>query len=278
MDRKWGLLTVAFVLALAVCAWWIAITAPSKDAGLLKWQFVVVELVLVALCIFAGLLVNSRMDGILIDDRNKISLSRFQWVVWVILILGGYYAEAIWNMSNGFSFPVIQTQLLALLGISSGSAVVSNIITDSKKATPPTTAPVVAAPAAPAAAGAPAPAAVPAPAALHADPAVIARSPLRVGSMVANTTAVQASWRDMFVGDEVATDQTVDISRLQKLIITILLAAAFMTFLWKALGDVGAAKGLLMPSFGEDSTGFLWLLGISHGAYLAQKAAPKATS
>lgn len=277
MDRKWGLLTVLFVLALAACAWWIAITAPSKDAGLLKWQFVVVELVLVALCVFAGLLVNSRMDGILIDDRNKISLSRFQWVVWVILILGGYYAEAIWNMSNGFSFPVIQTQLLALLGISSGSAVVSNIITDSKKATPPTPAPAVAAPAAPAVAGvAPAPAA--APAAMRADAAVIPRSPLRVGSMAANTQAVQASWRDLFVGDEVANDQTVDVSRLQKLIITILLAAAFMTFLWKALADVEAAEGLLMPSFGEDSTGFLWLLGISHGAYLAQKAAPKPTS
>jgi len=277
MDRKWGLLTVVFVLALALCAWWIAITAPSKDAGLLKWQFVVVELVLVALCVFAGLLVNSRMDGILIDDRNKISLSRFQWVVWVILILGGYYAEAIWNMSNGFSFPVIQTQLLALLGISSGSAVVSNIITDSKKATPPTPAPAVAAPAAPAVAGvAPAPAA--APAAMRADAAVIPRSPLRVGSMAANTQAVQASWRDLFVGDEVANDQTVDVSRLQKLIITILLAAAFMTFLWKALADVEAAEGLLMPSFGEDSTGFLWLLGISHGAYLAQKAAPKPTS
>ena len=41
-DKKWGWFTVLFVLALAVCAWWIAVT---KDPALVRCQFVVVELV-----------------------------------------------------------------------------------------------------------------------------------------------------------------------------------------------------------------------------------------
>jgi hypothetical protein len=64
---------------------------------------------------------------------------------------------------------------------------------------------------------------------------------------------------------------------LQKLIITVLLAVIYLTYLWAKLAEAKAGTALAMPTFGDDTNGFLWLLGISHGAYLAQKATPKPT-
>jgi hypothetical protein len=271
-NEGWGWLVVAFVFALAICAWWIAAKA---DPTWLRTQFLVVEAVLVGLCMVAGIMIHSRVDGILIDDRNRISLSRFQWVVWLILILGSYFAEVIWNITQGTAFPVIQTQLLALLGISSGTAVVSNVITENKKTTPPPPAMPAEAPSA----GGSGPTTR---TTVSSGPMVAATAPpappathRTVGSMAANSAPVVASWRDLFLGDEEATYRTVDISRLQKLIITVLLAAVYVTFLWTALGKAAPGLGLAMPTFGDDTNGFLWLLGISHGAYLAQKTTPK---
>ena len=271
-NRSWGWLVVAFVLALAICAWWIAAKA---DPTWVRIQFLVVEAVLIGLCIIAGLMIHCRIDGILIDDRNRISLSRFQWVVWLLLILGSYFTEMIWNISQGAAFPVIQTQLLALLGISSGTAVMSNVITENKKSAPPPPALPTQAPVA----GGSGPATR---TTISSGPMVAASAPppppsthRAVGSMAANSDPEVASWRDLFLGDEEATYRTVDISRLQKLIITVLLAAVFVTYLWSALSKAAAGAGLAMPTFGDDSNGFLWLLGISHGAYLAQKATPK---
>lgn len=272
-DKKWGWFTVLFVLALAVCAWWIAVT---KDPAVVRCQFVVVELMLIGLCVVAGLMVHSRIDGILIDDRNRISLSRFQWVVWLVLILGAYFTESIWNTSQNLALPIIQTQLLALLGISSGSAVVSNVIAENKKTTPPPAAVPVQAPVA-AAPGNPTTrmSATNGPMVVAAAPPPPPATHRVVGALAANSTAGVASWSDLFLGDEEATYRTVDISRLQKLVITVLLAAIYLTYLWTELGKATIGTALAMPTFGDDSNGFLWLLGISHGAYLAQKATPK---
>jgi heme/copper-type cytochrome/quinol oxidase subunit 3 len=60
---------------------------------------------------------------------------------------------------------------------------------------------------------------------------------------------------------------------LQQLVITVLLGIAFITLQWSALAKPGAA-GLQLPTFDENSS-FLWLLGLSHAAYLAYKAPTK---
>ncbi len=197
-------------------------------------------------------------------------------MVWLVLILGAYFTESIWNTSQNLTFPVIQTQLLALLGISSGSAVVSNVITENKKTTPPPAAMPVQAPVA-AAPGNPTTrmSATTGPMVVAAAPPPPPASHRVVGALAANDTAKVASWSDLFLGDEEATYRTVDISRLQKLVITVLLGAIYLTYLWTELGKAAAGAALAMPTFGDDTNGFLWLLGISHGAYLAQKATPK---
>jgi hypothetical protein len=256
MLGKWGLLTLAFLLALAACAFWIDAMGPSTKPSVVRLQFVVVLLVLVGLCVAAGMIVHGRIDGILIDERNRVSLARFQWVLWFLVILSGYFTEAIWNAAKEADPPTIQNQLLALLGITSGSAVISSLITDAKKAAPPPVAPVVVAP---------------------ANAAAVPPRPCpacQLGAMACHLGPDNASWSDLYTGEEAANFGIVDVSRLQKLVVTILLVMAFMVFLWGKLGEAATATALAMPTFDENGS-FLWLLGISHAAYLAQKATPK---
>ena len=89
-----------------------------------------------------------------------------------------------------------------------------------------------------------------------------------------NFNPADASWSELFMGEQAATRYVVDIGRLQKLIITVLLGIAYLVWL---CNDLTAPKeiGLNMPSITD---AFVWLLGISNGAYLAAKAPTKLPS
>jgi hypothetical protein len=255
---EWGWFTLLFLIALALCALWI-----WADQQHLQYQWIVVSAVIIGMCMSAGWLVNGRLDGILIDDRNRISLSRLQWVAWFAVLLGGYFAGAVWNVAYMENwkikghFPDMQADLWALLGIVSASAVASNMILDRKKSQPAQTgrAPNTALNTAPPRPG----------------------QPDQVGSIDRNITPKEASWADLFLGEEVANRDVVDISRLQKLFITVLLVLTYIRLLWIGLGHPSSTTGFDMPpvSDPQGGQGFLWLLGISHAAYLAYKATPK---
>lgn len=259
-SSGWGWLTLLFLISLALCALWI-----WADQQHLQYEFIAVSLVIVGLCMFAGWMVNGRLDGILIDDRNRISLSRLQWVAWFIVLLGGYYVGAVWNVAYmahweiSGHFPDMQPDLWALLGIVSASAVASNLIVDRKKQNgQPDTGPAANAVTPP-------------------GPQPVPGYPDQIGSMDRNVTAAEASWADLFLGEEVANRNNVDVSRLQKLFITVLLLVAYARLLWIALGSPDELTGMNMPTVSDPQGGhgFLWLLGISHAAYLAYKATPK---
>jgi hypothetical protein len=234
-------ITLLLLIALVLCGWWIE---NIKTIGHLKTPWIVVMAVLVIVCAFAGHLVNGRIDGILIDDRNRISLSRFQWVIWLIIVSGGYFTMAVWDVANGFDVPRLDEQTLILLGIVSGSAVVSTVLVNNKKAQ--TDAPKV-------------------------PPAVNDTAALQSGAADVNVTVQEASWSDLFMGEDAANRYVVDISRLQKLIFTVILALAYLAWLWVIFSK---DKPLAMPMIGPDSN-FNWLLGISHLAYQGAKAVPK---
>jgi hypothetical protein len=256
-QRQWGGIIALLILLLIVCAWWIVslYSDPGKSANLHS-PFIAIAAVLTGFSALAGYLINGRIDGILIDDRNRISLSRLQWVAWLIVLLGGYYTEAIWNMVGKSPFPNMQPDLWALLGIVSGSAVASNLIVDKKKtAQQPTDGHSRAAPAQPG-------------------------QPDQIGSIDRNVTVGEASWADLFMGEEAANRDVVDISRLQQLVITVLLVVSYAKLLWDKLGIAMGTMDMPevsngVPANGMTGHGFLWLLGISHGAYLAYKATPK---
>lgn len=256
---RWGWFTILFLLLLVACAIWIA------HGGLvrLKWPWFAVMAILVGMSMYAGCMINGRIDGILIDDRNRISLSRFQWVMWLVILLGGYFVEAVWNAAHFVDFPTMDPRLYVLLGIVSGTAVASNLIVENKK-TPGAAREIAhALPGGPAAAPAGAPAVV---AGLGPDPVQ--------GAMDVNASPADASWSELFMGEQAANRYVVDISRLQKLIITVLLGIAYLTWLCNDLTDPKAA-GMNMPSITDT---FVWLLGLSNGAYLAAKAPTKIPS
>jgi hypothetical protein len=238
-SYKGAILTLLLLISLALCGWWIE---NIQTVGHLKTPWIVVMAVLVILCAFAGYLVNGGIDGILIDDRNRISLSRFQWVVWVIIVGGGYFTIAIWDVANTGNLPKLDEQTLILLGIVSGSAVLSTLLVNKKKAQ--TNMP-------------------PAPVALN-------DAPGQAGAADANASVAEASWSDLFMGDDAANRYVVDISRLQKLIFTVILALTYLSWLW-VIFSKDKPVPLEMPHIGPDSN-FNWLLGISHLAYQGGKA------
>lgn len=273
-NLRWGLLTLGTVVALGVCAGWVAHIGPARlpPTGSvsvdLTIQWLMVEVAIAVAWGIAGCFAYQRPDGIFIDDRYRISLSRFQWVVWAAVLFGAYFTESVWNISHGFSIPRLQPDLLQLLGIVAAAPVVSNMIVDHKKSD--------------SSRSSSAPGARPTFPTLPA-PAPAAGLPAQIGSIDRNVTPSEASWADLYLGEEVANRNVVDVSRLQKLIITLLLVITYCEMLWEQLGHVvvaAAAKptpsvGAAMPSV---DTGFLWLLGISYGAYLAYKATPKTPS
>jgi hypothetical protein len=271
---KWGMLTLWLAAALALCAYWIDHIEPNKAPTTgaasvdLRGCWIAVELVLLAACVLAGSFAYGRVDGILIDDRNRTSLARFQWVVWAVALLGAYFTEAVWNMGHGYSVPVLQSDLLKLIGIVAASPVVSNLIVDQKKNGPTTSSSIprtrVASSMLP-----------------ESDPPPGAS--VQTGSIDRNLTFADASWADLYLGEEVANRGVVDVSRLQVLIVTIVLVITYLNLLWDGIGHVVASTtanatpsyGAIMPTV---DSGFVWLLGISQGAYLAYKATPKTPS
>jgi len=261
--NRWAALTILFIGAMVACSFWTASSAWALDSTHIRTQWLVMEAILLSLCIGAGYLVNHRPDGVFINSDNRISLERAQWIAWLAVLLGGFYIESIWNVAVGWedlqkgSFPDMQPELYALLGIVSGSVVVSNVIVDGKKNAP----------------NAPPP---------PQNPQI--GTPTQKGLIDQNVSPSEASWADLYLGEEVANRNVVDVSRLQKLIITILLVATYVQMIWTHLGaDLVNAEGKVakqahfghMPLVGQS---FIWLLGISHAAYMAYKATPKTAS
>ena len=265
-QRRWSLFTIALLLALVAAAGWILLGGNDATKPNLQAQWIFVAVILTAFSALSGFLIKGRLDGILIDERNRVSLSRLQWITWFIILLGGYFTEAVWNSAHGGAYPTMQEELFILLGIVSASAITSNLIIDTKKTDLPTP---------------PAQQLPGQPQLLAPAPPLQPGQPGQIGRIDCNATVAEASWADLFMGEEVANRNVVDISRLQKLVITVLLAITYIKLLWDVLGNtvagVSDTKGAVLNMPPVNST-FLWLLGISHAAYLAYKATPKSGS
>lgn len=251
---KWSAMTIVLLAVLIGAAVWIghSITDDIPKAPSLQAQWLFVAAVLVAMCIGAGLIVNGRVDGILVDERRRLSLSRLQWVIWFVVLVSAFFVATVLNVQGGQAnpFPEMQAELFGLIGLASGSAVLSNLIVDSKKSAQGVKAVEAVAPT------------------KHAGAV-----PGNIGNIDLNAEPIEASWKDLYCGEEIANRDVVDVSRLQQLVTTLLLVMVYVGLLWRDL-DSAAFTGefLKMPAV---STTFLGLLGASHAGYLAYKATPK---
>ena len=243
---------IIFLMALMIVTGWFA------PAG--------VNLVLVTLCMLLvmlvmGIAITKNPLGVLISDRNLMSLARFQMALWTVLILGAYFTYAmvrIKAMAEGSlnGHPVtdalniqIDWHLWALLGISTTSLVGAPLILSTKKDKEP------------------APLVTQKTAQMVNEPEqdVIAN---KQGTLYANKNISDARLTDMFQGDELTNTTQIDLAKVQMFYFTVIAAICFFVMVVKQLVSTGSdlSQLPLLPD------GFVAILGISHAGYLTSKS------
>ena len=108
-------------------------------------------------------------------------------------------------------------------------------------------------------------------ASLAAAPAALAQG--SKGRVATYAEPQRSQWRDLFTGEETATTGTVDLAKLQMILVTGVLVIAYAVVLGYEF-DTGSRIATL-PKVND---AFAVLLAISHGGYLAKKLKPNSTS
>jgi len=191
-----------------------------------------------------GKAVNGRWTGILIDERKVMSLSRFQIVIWTVIILSAFLTIATAGIFAGKSDPLnikIDWHLWALLGISSTSLVGTPLILDDKKKK-------------------------------TVRPEVMERNQYlnvpREGIVFKYLDDNSARFTDMFEGDETGNQLNVDMSKVQMFFFTVISALSYIVLLFNEFLAPGIPTSLPVPP-----EGLIAILTISHGTYLTYKIA-----
>lgn len=166
------------------------------------WNFLVVELALIAFCAVLGIFLKGKAFGILITEYNTMSLSRTQMVLWTILIVGSAITLAMTQISvstdivktlNAFKIP---NELLGLIGITLTSTVGAAVVGSSK-----------------------------------ADD----------GKMFKNDTPDKAAIEDIFEGDEHGNASSIDLGKVQLFFFTVVGVAMYVYGFVKGLGTANPA-------------------------------------
>jgi hypothetical protein len=219
------------------------------------WITIVLTMVLYFL--FLGRWISGRPLGVLVNERNLMSLSRFQLVAWTILLLSAFLSIALKRLhalsSNPAALPLnvsMDWRLWALMGISATSLVGSPLILSTKTTQVPT--------------------------AKTVDKAAVSlsESPEKIqensqGTLYSNPHISDASLTDMFQGDEIGNTAYVDVSKVQMFYFTIIAVVTYSYALYTGMTNIYPQKGFMMP---VPSDALVALLAISHAAYLTSKA------
>ena len=123
--------TVAMTVLLAAIAV-LGISLPAKidelaflgQSSLFAW--LAIALLMTGVAVVAGHGITGLFRGVLIDDRNRLSLSRLQMMLWTVLILSAYLAAALANIGRDASSPLnvgVPSELWIAMGISTASLV-----------------------------------------------------------------------------------------------------------------------------------------------------------
>lgn len=233
------------------------------DMRLLTWICNIALLLVFTLIVGHG--TTGIWRGVLIDDRNKISLSRMQTLAWTILILSAFLTAALTNMliamqgridTNALSQALriaVPSDLWILMGISFASLIGSPLIQDRKKQADTKNQPDNSQPA-------------------NTQP--FPNDPTRAvvqGTIVVNNDPHSAQWSNMFMGEEVANEDCLDLGKLQMFYFTILLVFSYGVLIGTQFMNGNTA----FHAFPVLDGSVVALLGISHAGYLANKYIPK---
>src|ERR1044071_3964862 len=144
--------------------------------------WIIFALIFVFTQIVIGVYAKKHWLGILVDSRNKYSLSRLQILLWTTRLVSAFCA-VLWHFKSTSIY--IPPEGWSLMAISTGSAAAAVLIKDNKSQQQPTPA-----------------------AAQRGTAADAAPAPPALGVLA---TAWQPGFSDIFLGDEIADKRYVDI-------------------------------------------------------------------
>jgi len=104
----WHTVGLLFVLLAILLTRLILPTSPRL------WTWLSILGLLGLFTIIVGHGVTGLWLGVLIDNRNKVSLSRLQMLVWTVVILSGYLTAVLVNLDVGYTMPLAVTLPLEL--------------------------------------------------------------------------------------------------------------------------------------------------------------------
>jgi hypothetical protein len=208
--------------------------------------------------LFLGRWIVGRPLGVLVSERNLMSLGRFQMIAWTILLLSAYFSIALKRLyvlsANSQALPLniaMDWRLWALMGISATSLVGSPLLLNAKSMQTPSDKTVDQASRA-----------------LNEPAESISAN--GVGLLYSNTSPADACLSDMFQGDDIGNAAYIDASKLQMFYFTVIALLTYGYAIYTGLGNVYPQQGFTMP---VPSDALLALVGISHAAYLTGKTA-----
>lgn len=224
-------------------------------------------LVLVVMVIFLAIIGKAVTDdwrGILINERGKITLSRFQLVIWTLIVLSAFITIALKRIGAGADDPLaiaIPEQLWILLGISTTSLVGSPLILNTKKDRKP---PLM---------NKEIDAYEKANGVSHDVAEAEIAKKYKYGLLAFNEDAKKAKFSDIFKGDEKGNEDFVDMAKVQMFFFTLIIAFTYMLLLINLIYATTDFK--TFGGFPPLDDGLVALLGISSGGYLGNKVYDK---
>jgi hypothetical protein len=258
---------------------WVGLLAPPGMARqplpggrLLAWALTLV--LMIGFAAVAGHGCTGRWLGLLIDERNRMSLPRLQMAAWTLLVLSAFFTAVLCNLAAWALHPtgmpatamavVIPTELWLAMGISTASLVAPPLIQRDKaesEANREEWEPVCKVLNGEKGAtrhekyGTP----------CQKDPKVH-----NVGQLVRNHCTAEAELRELLRGDEVGNASYLDLGKLQMVLMTLVVLFAYALLLarlfWHWPDPIPE-----LPGF-HDS--LLAMLGLSYAGYLANTAVP----
>ncbi|MEH2612963.1 hypothetical protein [Bradyrhizobium sp. AZCC 1693] len=254
----------------------------SGRAFSLRMPMLLMMATITLLAVAAGLGVVGRPLGLFIDKRNRMSLTRIQFAIWLVILMGalttyamfniGFWAEDLNRIHEGLAYmanagktdqkltgwsdklsnlleymPRMDLALWGLIGISGGTTIVSSFITQPGTPSAPTTAGTM--------------------------------IPPRRTRILSNPDPKDAELADLVYGETAEDEGVVDSTRVQAVVVTGVLAAIYINLALEAaerIGGLTSAEAVnagtqIFASMPPAGATFLWLLGISHGALLGGK-------
>ncbi len=199
--------------------------------------------------------------GVFIDERNVISLSRLQMVVWPLLVLSGFFAAAMLNLAWNHDTPLaigVPQQLWIMMGISTTALVGSPLLLSPKKDKLANNNELANTQGQ-----------------INGAQGIAQASTGNIGQLVVNKNIADARWSDMFTGEEVGNAAHVDMTRLQMFFFTLITIIAYGYALGRMFSWLVDAKIGQLPDLDQS---MLTLIGISNAGYLTGKGASHSAS